>query len=107
MRSSFYDYCDDNSISKRFQPWPKIERRLVEAGLVINRVTDRAGDGESKQVRCYQLDKEIVREIHRKMLENPKWDFDKMEDNDKVRIMDADRCVFGNEEHNSDNVKRI
>ena len=107
VRASFYDFCDDNNISKRYQPWPKIERRLVDAGLIINRVTDRSGDGASKQVMCYKLDKEVVRGIHRKMLENPKWDFDEMEDGEKIRIMDADCCVFGDKDLNSENVKRL
>ena len=90
VRASFYDYLDDNSIPKRYQPWTTLEDRLKDAGLEMRRVTDRSTDGQKRQVLCYKLDKNVVRGIHRKMLENPDWDFEKIQES-KAAIMDADR----------------
>ena len=56
----------------------------------MKRVTDRSDDGQKRQVLCYRMDKEVVRDIHRKMLEDPKWDFEKIE-HSQGGLMDADR----------------
>jgi len=90
VRASFYDYLEDNSIPKRFQPWTTIEDRLKDAGLTMRRVTDRSDDGQKRQVLCYRLDKQVVRDIHRKMLEDPAWEFEKIEVS-QGGLMDADR----------------
>jgi hypothetical protein len=39
---------------------------------------------------CFQLDRDIVRSIHRNMLENPEWEFPKVVDTD-VKAADKDR----------------
>ena len=90
VRASFFDYLDDNGIPRRFHPWTALEDRLKDAGLIVRRVTDRSEDGNKRQVICYRLDRDIVREIHRRMLDNPKWDFEKIKDT-KSAMMDADR----------------
>jgi hypothetical protein len=90
IRASFYDWLEDNSIARRYQPWPRLELRLKEAGLVVKRVTDRSASGDGRQVICYQLDKDVVREIHRSMLENVDWDFPEVVDT-KAEVADKDK----------------
>ena len=94
VRSSYKEYLEDNLIQLRYQQWPRIEKRLLQAGLEMKRVTDRSKDGEGKQIMCLNLTKEIVRAIHRKMLDNPTWDYEAVEDTDAT-VADADRCCFG------------
>ena len=97
VKAGFYKFCEDNSIAKNYQLWTTIRKNLDQAGLVVKRVTDRCDDAEiRRQVLCMQLDKEIVRDIHRRMLDNPTWDFPKVEDTDAV-VADRDRCIFGDQ----------
>ena len=94
VKEDFYRYCEANSIAKMYQPWSMVRKNLDQAGLVVKRVTDRSSDAQAKrQVLCMQLDKEIVRDLHRKMLDNPKWDFAVVEDTE-APLGDKSACVF-------------
>ena len=100
VQQGFVDYLNANTIQTKYQAWPNVERRLKQAGLKANRVTDRSIDGEKRQIVCFNLTKEIVKELHRKMLDNPKWEWTKVVDTDAA-VADKDRCVFGNVELNN------
>ena len=99
---SWDDWCDDNNIRK----WDHtiIEQRLLTNGLPKSRVTDRSLNGVKKQIICYQLNKDIVRNINRSMLNNAEWNFPVLPSPD-VDVADVDRCVVI--ELNKDDVTRL
>lgn len=75
VRETYFDYLDEMNIPKRYHPWNRTERRLMKGGIAWKRVIDRSNGGTRKQVKCYQLCKSTVRDLHRRMLDTKDWDY--------------------------------
>ena len=78
--AAFQDFLDYIGIQKMYWPRrPTIREQLRENGLQISSRTHRDGMGTDKsdirQRMSWQIDKDIVRELHRSMLNQDEWDY--------------------------------
>ena len=74
FRNSWTDYCKENNV-KYQAPWPTIQNKFKEAGLLFSTTKKTCVDKSRKQAVC--LSRDIVREVHRNWLNTPDWDFPK------------------------------
>ena len=75
MFKQFQQWADHMGVKKTCNRF-HFKSKMVSAGIVEKRVTDRSFGATGKQVMCLKITKNIIRELMRKVTNDAAWEFD-------------------------------